>query len=134
MSKYADVIFKTLVGCALGYLMTQSVFAQSNPRPDLKSVHMGITHSGYTEWEYAIHPDFDCRTYDVRFDKLKDQPIQDIIGGRENGMYVVDIVYLNNTYSRHVFPKRKWAKEWLKVARSRRSSIIDIIKSRINEQ
>ena len=109
-------------------------YAQGNPTPRLKSVHMGLSHPDATEWEKLSHPDFDYHSYNMRFDQLKDQPVE-FVQGHTNGkgIYVVQVKYMNETYSRHEFPKRKWAKQFKKLARSKQASIGDIIKRNISQ-
>lgn len=113
-------------------LASMSIQAQGNPTPNLKRVHMALSHPDATEWEILSHPDFDYHTEGVRFDQLKNQPIEWMSGHMENGLYVVHIRYMNETYSRHEFPKRRWAKDFKKLVRTKQASIKEIIAQRIN--
>ena len=109
-------------------------YAQGNPSPNLRSLHMSLVHPDATEWERLSHPDFDYHSYNMRFDQLKNQPIE-FVQGHTNGkgIYVVQIKYMNETYSRHEFPKRKWARDFKKLARSKQASIGEIIKRNISQ-
>ena len=116
----------------IALLMVTFVNAQGNPNPNLKSVHMGLAHPNATEWEKLSHPDFDYHTYNMRFDQLKNQPVEFVsTHTNDEGVYVVQIKYMNETYSRHEFPKRKWARDFKKLARSKQASISDIISRNI---
>ena len=107
-------------------------YAQGNPSPNLRSLHMSLSHPDATEWEKLSHPDFDYHSYNMRFDQLKNQPVE-FVQGHTNGkgIYVVQIKYMNETYSRHEFPKRKWARQFKKLARSKQASISEIISRNI---
>ena len=109
-------------------------YAQGNPTPNLRSLHMSLAHPDATEWEKLSHPDYDYHEYNLRFDQLKNQPIE-FVQGHTNGkgIYVVQVKYMNETYSRHEFPKRKWARDFKKLARSKQVSIGEIIKRNISQ-
>ena len=116
----------------IALLVVAFVNAQGNPQPNLRSLHMSLAHPDATEWEKLSHPDFDYHSYNMRFDQLKNQPVE-FVQGHTNGkgIYVVQIKYMNETYSRHEFPKRKWARDFKKLARSKQASISDIISRNI---
>ena len=64
-----------------------------------------------------------------RNDKLKDQAIRSI--GKhtdENDVYVVQIRYLNDTYSRHEFATKKESRLFIKKARLQQASVKIIYK------
>lgn len=99
-------------------LYTGTMSAQGNPEPDLKSLHLWEQHRDYTEWDLISHPDFDETIHNLRFDKLKQQAIHSISKGYEMDVYIVRIRYANDTYTQHQFPRRKWAKSFIKLAKT----------------
>ena len=103
-------------------------YAQGNPEPNLKYVHMHMVHGDYTLEEAEKHPDFDCETFTKGF---KTQPIEFFQSHIENGRHRVDIRYLNGTYSQHYFDTRKEVRILRKEARKWQKSIKEIINERI---
>ena len=93
-------------------------------------IHMAFEHPGYTKEEAEIHPDFDCESFTHGF---KTQPIEDVLITKErDSIWVVDIIYLNHTFSRHEFKTRKEARILKKEAKRWQASIQTIINERIN--
>ena len=65
-----------------------------------------------------------------RNDKLKEQPIESILYHKSNEKQVVNIIYLNGTYSRHEFNTKKERRQFVRRAKKYQASIETIIKSR----
>jgi hypothetical protein len=54
MTKCIIIISLLLTSCGLIKIV------ETNPKPNLKSIHMWDYHRGYTLEGYHSHPDYDC--------------------------------------------------------------------------
>lgn len=62
----ATVIALSLTSCAVS---TKLIGYGGNPPPNMKSIHMATNHKGYTQEDYAKHPDRDCNgTFSIAVD------------------------------------------------------------------